>query len=207
MAGAPGDYPLNAPVRWGGLTWSEIDPVSSGPQSQLSGARIEAVQDGTGHGPLFALEYPHLLADLVGWSVLLQDAGHPIIQAVVLYPDDGLGADALVVVAHVTPPTPARCSRSVPASTPVRPVPPIPATSLTGMAQAASLSSCGYRYGPVLGRPCRRAQPASASPDRLPVPRTHPAGPARLAAVFLAANPARSVSPSSTALGRSQARE
>lgn len=45
---------------------------------------------GAGHRLLFALEYPHPLADLFGWPALLQDAGHPIIQAAVFLEAYGL---------------------------------------------------------------------------------------------------------------------
>lgn len=88
-----------------------------------------------------------------------------------------------------------RFSRPVPASTPgcpAPPAPPAPATSLTDRAPEAFLSSCECRYSSVPGRPYRTAQPASASLDRLPVPRIHLAGPVRLAVVPPVANPARS---------------
>lgn len=53
---------------------------------------MPAAQDGAGHGLLFALEHPHPLADFLGWPALLQDAGHPIIQAAVLFAADDLPA-------------------------------------------------------------------------------------------------------------------
>ncbi|SUU69860.1 Uncharacterised protein [Aeromonas salmonicida] len=43
-----------------------------------------AAQDGAGHGLLFALPQSHRLTDLIGWSVRLEDTGHPNIQAVVI---------------------------------------------------------------------------------------------------------------------------
>ena len=55
-------------------------------------AWMATAQDGAGHGLLFALEHPHPLADLVGWPALLQDAGHPVIQAAVFLAADGLFA-------------------------------------------------------------------------------------------------------------------
>jgi len=75
-------------------------------------------------------------------------------------------------------PTP-RCSRSALAATAAHPVLPAPATSQTDGAAAASRSSGRFRRGPAPGRPCCTAQPVSASPDPLPVPRIHPAGPGR----------------------------
>lgn len=51
---------------------------------------------GAGHGLLFAQQHPHPLADLVGWPALLENAGHPIIQAAVLFAADYL----FVVHAH-----------------------------------------------------------------------------------------------------------
>lgn len=159
---------------------------------------------GAGHGLLFALEYPHPLADFLGWPALLQDAGHLIIQATVLFPADGLGV--LVVIAHVMPPKLVRCSHPVPASIPAYPASPVLPTSQTDMAPAESRSSCGCRYGPVLGRPCRTPQPASASPGHLPVLRTHLLRSARLAAGHLVSSPAHLVAIGTTAPGRSQAR-
>lgn len=100
-----------------------------------------------------------------------------------------------------------RCSRLVPASTPGCPAPPAPATSLTDRAAEASRSNGASRRGLVPDRPCRKAQPASASPDRLPVPHIHPVGPIRLAVGNLVSNPARLVVICTTAAGRSQARE
>ena len=80
--------------RHGGAVGSGLKRVwhvgSDGRQSQFRGARMAAAQDGARHSLLFALEHPHPLADLVGWSALLQDAGHPIIQAAVLFAADGL---------------------------------------------------------------------------------------------------------------------
>lgn len=84
-------------------------------------------------------------------------------------------------------------------------IPPIPATSRTDRAQAASRSSGASRCGLVPGKPCRIAQPASASPDPLLVLRIHQAAPVRDAVVPQAANPARLVALCTTAAGRSQA--
>lgn len=115
-------------------------------------------QDGADHGLLFALQHGHPLADFVGGPALLQDAGHPITQAAVLFPADGLGAGALVISVHVMPPTlPVRGSRAALAATPGYLAPPIPATSPTGRAPAASLSSCAYLHGPAPGTDRRRA--------------------------------------------------
>ena len=47
-------------------------------------------KDGVGHGLLFSLQQPNPLANLAGWPTLLQDAGHQIIQAAVLFPTDVL---------------------------------------------------------------------------------------------------------------------
>lgn len=98
------------------------------------------------------------------------------------------------------------CCCAIPVSTPAYLVPPIPATSLTDRAVAAARSSGVPQCGLVPGRPHRTAQPASASPDRLPVLRIHPAGSVRLAAGHQVPNPARLVAICTTAAGRSQAR-
>lgn len=97
------------------------------------------------------------------------------IQALVLFPADGLGAGTLVMVVHLMPPTLlVRGIRPVLAATPAHPALPAPATSLTDRAPAASLSNCGCQRGPVPGRPHRRAQQAQASPghhrDRVFIP-------------------------------------
>lgn len=82
--------------RHGGAVGSGLKRVrylgGDGWQGQRCWARVPAAQDGAGHGLLFALEHPHPLADFLGWPALLQDAGHPIIQAAVLFPADGLFA-------------------------------------------------------------------------------------------------------------------
>lgn len=100
---------IGCEYRYSVAVWLGLKRVrhlgGDGRQSQLCGARVSAAQDCAGHGLLFALEHPHPLADLVGWPVLLQDAGHPIIQAAVFLAADGLGAGALVVVNHVPPQT------------------------------------------------------------------------------------------------------
>lgn len=61
-----------------------------GRQCQQCWARVPSAQDGAGHGLLYALEHPHPLTDLVSWPALLENAGHPIIQAAVLFAADGL---------------------------------------------------------------------------------------------------------------------
>lgn len=99
-----------------------------------------------------------------------------------------------------------QCIRPVSAAISVHPDLPIPATSPTDRVAAASRSSGAPRCGLVPGKPCRTTQPASASRDPLPVPRTHPVGPVRLAAGSLAANLARLVALGLTAPVRSQAR-
>ena len=80
--------------RNGGAVSSGLKRVrhlgSDGRQGQRCWARVAAAQDGAGHCLLFSLEQPHPLADLAGWPTLLQNAGHPIIQAAVLFPADGL---------------------------------------------------------------------------------------------------------------------
>lgn len=99
-----------------------------------------------------------------------------------------------------------RCSRSVLAATPGCPASPVQPTCVTDRAPAVSRSSGAPRCGLVLGRSHRTVQPASASPDRLPVPRTHPAGPVRRAVVLLAANPVHLVAFGSIAPGHSPAK-
>lgn len=49
---------------------------------------MPAAQDSAGDGLLLALEHLHSLADLVGKPAVLENAGHPIIQAVVLFAVD-----------------------------------------------------------------------------------------------------------------------
>lgn len=129
----------------------------------------------------------------------LDNVDHSIIQTAALFP-----AGDLVVIAHVIPPI-HRCSFLVPASTLVHLAPPVPATSLTDRTVAASRSSGAPRRGLVPGRPHRTAQPASASPDRLPVPRIHPAGSVLRAAGHRDPNPARLVAICTIAAGRSPA--
>lgn len=97
-----------------------------------------AAQDGAGHGLLFALPQSHRLTDLIGWSVRLEDTGHPNIQAVVILPADGLGAGTWAVVSHVMLPTLVRCNHSALVTTPVHPALLVPATSPTDRARAAS---------------------------------------------------------------------
>lgn len=45
---------------------------------------------GAGYGLLFTLEHPHPLADLLGWPALLENVGHPVIQAALLFSADGV---------------------------------------------------------------------------------------------------------------------
>lgn len=101
-------------------------------------------------------------------------------------------------------PTPS-CSHPVRAVTPVHSALPVLATSPTDRVAAAFRSSGEPRRGLVPGTPDRRVQPALASLGRLPVPRTHPAGPVRRAEVLQAANPARLVAIGMIAVGRSPA--
>lgn len=98
------------------------------------------------------------------------------------------------------------CSRPVPVSAQGGPAFQALPTSLTDRAPAASRSIGASRRGLVLGTPCRIAQPASASPDRPPVPHIHPVGPIRLAVGNLVSNPARFVAICMTAPARSPAR-
>lgn len=143
---------------------------------------------------------------LIGWPALLEDAGHPFIQAAILGTADCLGAFAQAITVHVMPPTLVRYSRSTPAAIPAHPAPLAPATSPTGTAPAAFLSSSANRHGPLPGTPRRRAEPVQASPGHNLVSHTHQAGPARLAAGHLAATRLHWVSLGSTAAGRSPAR-
>lgn len=102
-------------------------------------------------------------------------------------------------------PTP-RCSRSVLAATLGGPASPVLPTCVTGRAPAASRSSYVPQRGLVPGRLRRTAQPASASPDRLPVPHTHPAGAVRLVVGHLLSNLVRLGATCTTAAVRSPAR-
>lgn len=99
-----------------------------------------------------------------------------------------------------------QCIRPVSAAISVHPDLPIPATSPTDRVAAASRSSGAPQRGLVPGRPCRTAQPELASPDPPLVPRTHPAGPVRLAVAHPVANLVRLEAIGSTAPVRSQAR-
>lgn len=104
---------------------------------------------------LFSLHHLSLLVECVAWSGLLENAGHSIIQAAVLFPADGLGV--LVVITHVMLHKLVRCSSPALVAIPARPASPVPATSLTDRAAVASRSSYGYRHGLALGTHLRRA--------------------------------------------------